>query len=197
LENLKGEAMAHTTNQKVVIWAQGQLGKKIGKGECWDLAEEALKQAGAQTSNNLGPVDPDSDYIWGDSIDVKDVIPGDILQFRDHEVTTTTETEYTFPDGSSEIVTETTTAQRPHHTAVVNGKLDADGAVKTLDQHVKPLGKVVQNKKLYTRDVAPVVKKAVEKRKNPTTKKLETAKVTKTVTTTVTGTIWAYRPKLK
>lgn len=189
--------MTHTTNQKVVIWTQGQLGKKIGKGECWDLAEQALKQAGARTSNDLGPVDEDSDYIWGDAIAVKDVIPGDILQFRDHKVETTTETEYMFPDGSSETLTETTTAERPHHTAIVNGKLDADGAVQTLDQHVKPLGKVVQKKKLYTRDVAPVEQHIVEKRTNPTTKKTETAKVTRTVTITVTGMIWAYRPKPK
>lgn len=189
--------MSHTTNQKVAIWTQGHLGKKIGKGECWDLAEQALKQAGAQTSNDLGPVDQDSDYIWGDSIAVKDVIPGDILQFRDHKVTTTTETEYTFPDGSSETVKEMITAERPHHTAIVNGKLDADGAVKTLDQHVKPRGKVVQNKKVYTRDVAPVELHTVEKRENPTTKKIEAAKVTKTVTITVSGTIWAYRPKPK
>ena len=186
-----------TINQKVVTWTQGQLGKQIGKGECWDLAEQALKQAGAQTSNDLGPVDQDSDYIWGDSVAIKDVIPGDILQFRDHEVTTTTETEYTFADGSSETVSETTTAERPHHTAIVNSKLDSDGTVKTLDQHVKPRGKVVQNKKLYTHNVAPVVKKSVERRKNPTTKKMETAKVTRTVTISVTGTIWAYRPKPK
>ena len=186
-----------TINQKVVIWAQGKLGKRIGKGECWDLGEQALKQAGAQTSNDLGPVDQDSDYIWGDSIDLKDAIAGDILQIRDHQVTTTTETEYTFSDGSSEVVTESTTAQRPHHTAILNGKLDANGAVGTLEQHVKPLGKVVQNKKIYTRDVPPVVKNTVAKRKNPTTKKLETAKVTKTVTIAVTGTIWAYRPKPK
>jgi hypothetical protein len=32
-----------TTNQKVVVWVQGQLGKTVGKGECWDLAEQALK----------------------------------------------------------------------------------------------------------------------------------------------------------
>jgi hypothetical protein len=62
---------------------------------------------------------------------------------------------------------------------------------------VKPLGNVVQNKELYTRDVPPVVTKAIEKRMNPTTKKMETAKVTKTVTITVTGTIWAYKPKPK
>jgi hypothetical protein len=53
-----------TTNQKVVVWARGKLGHKIGRGECWDLGEQALKQAGAQTSNDLGPVEADSDYIW-------------------------------------------------------------------------------------------------------------------------------------
>jgi len=90
-----------TLNQKVVVWAQGHLGKKVGAGECWDLGESALKQAGAQTSNVLGPVGDDTDYIWGDQIDMKDVQPGDIIQFRDHEATTTTETEYTFSDGTS------------------------------------------------------------------------------------------------
>jgi hypothetical protein len=187
-----------TTNQRVVVWAQGQLGKTIGKGECWDLGEQALKQAGAQTSNDLGPVEEDTDYIWGEPInDVKDVAPGDILQLRDHVVTTTIETDYTFPDGSESVESKEETAQRGHHTAIVNGKLDGDGTVKTLEQHVKPLGKVVQNKKLYTRDVPPVVTKVFEKRMNPTTKKMETAKVTKTVTITVTGTIWAYKPMPK
>jgi hypothetical protein len=187
-----------TTNQKVVVWVQGQLRKTVGKGECWDLAEQALKQAGAQTSNDLGPVEQDTDYIWGAPInDVKDVGPGDILQFRDHVVTTTIKTEYTFSDGSGLVETTEETAERGHHTAIVNGKLDGDGAVKTFDQHVRPLGKVVQNKKLHTRDVPPVATKTVEKRRNPTTKKLETAKVTKTIAITVTGTIWAYKPMAK
>jgi hypothetical protein len=137
-----------TVNQKVRIWAQGHLGKRVARGECWDLAEHALEHAAAQTSNDLGPVGDDADYVWGDPVDIKDVMPGDILQFRDHIVTTTTVTEYTFPDGSSETVKDETTAERGHHTAIANGKLDADGAVNTLDQHVKPLGKVVQNKKI-------------------------------------------------
>jgi hypothetical protein len=187
-----------TLNQKVVVWAHGKLGKPVGRGECWDLAEEVLKQAGAQTSNDLGPVKGDTDYIWGEPVnDVKDVGPGDILQLRDHVVTTTTETKYSFPDGSWSVETQEETAQRPHHTAIVNGKLDTDGAVKTLEQHVKPLGKVVQHKKLYTRDVPPVVTKTFEKRRHPTTKKIGAAEVTKTVTITVTGTIWAYKPKPK
>jgi hypothetical protein len=121
-----------TLNQKVVVWAQGQLGKKVGAGE-WDLGESALKQAGAQTSNDLGPVGDDTDYIWGDQIDMKDVQPGDIIQFRDHDVTTTTETEYTFSDGTSINDTKSSVAQRGHHTAIVNGKLDANGSLKTLE----------------------------------------------------------------
>jgi hypothetical protein len=186
-----------TLNQKVVVWAQGQVGKKVGAGECWDLGESALKQAGAQTSNDLGPVDDDADYIWGDQIDMKDVQPGDIIQFRDHEVTTTIETEYTFSDGTSVDDNKDSVAQRGHHTAIANGKLEADGSLKTLEQHVKPLGEKVQNKKLLTRDVPPVVTKKFEKELNPTTKKEETVEVTTTTTITVTGTTWVYRPKPK
>jgi hypothetical protein len=187
-----------TTNQKVVQWANGQLRKQVGKGECWDLAEQALKHAGAETSTDLGPVDDDADYIWGDEVDdIKDIEPGDILQFRDYVVTTTSETEYTYPDGSSETEVKTETAERGHHTAIANGKLDANGVVKTFEQHVKPLGKAVQNKTLYTRDVPPIETHTIVKRANPDTKKVETSKVTKKVTVTVSGTIWVYKPKPK
>lgn len=186
-----------TINQKVATWVQGQLGKKVGRGECWDLGEQALQQAGAKTSNDLGSVDEDTDYIWGDSIAVKDVMSGDILQIRDHERTTTTTTTYTFADGTVVEEEKFSTEKKPHHTAIVNGKLDADGAVATLEQNVDPLGKIVQNQKLYTRDVAAVLTNSVEKMRHPKTKKLETVKAAKTVTITVTGTIWAYRPKAK
>jgi hypothetical protein len=185
-----------TTNQKVVQWASGQLRKQVGKGECWDRAEQALKHAGAETSTDLGPVEDDTDYVWGDKVDdVKDIEPGDVIQFRDYVVTTTSETEYIFPDGSSETEEHTETAQRGHHTAIANGKLDANGVVKTFEQHVKPLGKAVQNKTLYTRDVPTVETHTVVKRANPDTKKVETAKVAKKVTVTVSGTMWVYKPK--
>ena len=187
-----------TINQKVIAWARGKLGQQVGKGECWDLAERALKSAGAQTSYDLGSVDPDSDYVWGDPVDqLKDIEPGDVLQFRDHEVRTLTETTITFSDGT--IVTKTTeeTAERGHHTAIATSMLDGDGKLSTLDQHVKPLGKVVQRKVLYTRDVGPVEKTTTERRKHPETKKLETATVVTTVTIEVSGTISAFRPKPK
>ena len=185
-----------TTNQKVVTWARGKLGKKIGRGECWDLGEEALKAAGAYTSNDLGPVKDDSDYVWGDHIELKDVQPGDILQIRNHVVLTTTNAEYQFANTTEE-KESWFTAKRGHHTAIVDSQMDANGVLKTLEQHVKPKGDVVQNLQLYTRDVPATVIRTTEKRINPKTKKLELAKVTRTVTIKVTGTIWAYRPRPK
>ena len=59
--------------------------------------------------------------------------PGDILQIRDHLVTTKTKIEYVFKDGSTETETNERTAKRGHHTAIVNGKLDANGGVRTLE----------------------------------------------------------------
>ncbi|MFZ1333710.1 MAG: hypothetical protein WAR83_16070, partial [Flavobacteriales bacterium] len=34
-------------NQHIVAYALGQEGKKVGRGECWDLAAEALNSGGA------------------------------------------------------------------------------------------------------------------------------------------------------
>jgi hypothetical protein len=187
-----------TTNQKVVVWARGKLGQKIGRGECWDLGEQALKQAGASTSNDLGPVEADTNYVWGDPIsDISKIEPGDVLQIRDHLVTTTTTIEYTFQDGTVETEKKETTAKRGHHTAIVNGKLDEKGGVRTLEQHVKPRGDIVQNMYLPTRDVPEVVTKSIEQRRHPRTKHVERVSVVKSVTVKVTGSIWPYHPKPK
>jgi hypothetical protein len=75
--------------------------------------------------------------------------------------------------------------------------VDADGAVRVLEQHVLPGGDVVQAHKLYTRDVPPKVTKTAAKHRNPHTGKVEAAQVTETVTVVVSGTLWAYRPKPK
>ena len=68
------QGQALTLDQKVVVWARGKLGQKVGRGECWDLGEGALKQAGAATSNDLGPVEADTNYVWGDSVDLSKVV---------------------------------------------------------------------------------------------------------------------------
>jgi hypothetical protein len=177
--------MSETINQKVVNWARAQSGKQVGKGECWDLADRALRQAGAQSSADLGPMDDDADYVWGDEIsDLKDVQPGDILQFRDFAVTTTVETETRYADGSSETSTTEETFTRPHHTAVVS-EVKSGGLLKVLEQNVAPAGKKVQLHNLNTKDVAPASKETQKQK----------AKVIVTTTIAVSGTIWAYRPK--
>ena len=187
-----------TLNQKVVVWARGKLGKKIGRGQCWDLGENALKDAGAQTSNDLGPVGDDIDYVWGDPIkDIKDVQPGDVLQIRDHEVITTTVITWTFPDGSTIEEEDERSAKRGHHTAIVDVAPGPDGVIRTLEQHVKPKGDVVQSLQLYTRSLPTVTTDGVAKKAHPGTKKSVSAKFQKKVTVEVKGTIWPYRPKSK
>jgi hypothetical protein len=177
--------MSETTSQKVVNWARAQHGKQVRTGECWDLADSALKHAGAQSSGDLGPMDADADYVWGDEVaDLKDVQPGDILQFRDFTITTTVETETIYPDGSSDISTQEKEFTRPHHTAVVN-EVKSGGVLRVLEQNVAPGGKKVQSNTLNTKDV-PAGSTTSVKGKN---------KVTVTTTVTVSGTIWAYRPK--
>jgi hypothetical protein len=68
-------------NAKVVEFAKEHLGKPVGDGICITLAKEALEAAGAKGSDFR---EPNGDYVWGDQVpDFKDVLPGDILQFRD------------------------------------------------------------------------------------------------------------------
>jgi hypothetical protein len=84
-------------NEKVVEFARKKLGEQVGNGECWTLADEAVKFAGAKSSPAY-PNDPNkSDYVWGSleyAAEVKDgkltetgaakkVRPGHIVQFRD------------------------------------------------------------------------------------------------------------------
>ena len=68
-------------NAKVVEFARANLGKPVGDGVCITLAADALKAAGARPVN-FG--DREGNYIWGRLVpDFQDVLPGDILQFRD------------------------------------------------------------------------------------------------------------------
>lgn len=188
-----GEEM--TLNQKIATWVQGKKGQKVGDGECWTLAENALKQAGAKTSYDFGKVTANADYIWGTEIKVADIKAGDILQFRDHKIKVVTKIKVRFDDDSGWDEEEEEEFSRGHHTAVVDGTPDADGVVATLEQNIKPDGKVVQAKSLHTRSVAAKSTKEVKSVYDEDAKKKRNATVTTEVTITVTGTIWAYRPQ--
>ena len=58
--------------REVVNFAADNIGKTIGRGECWDLADQALRVAGAE---------PPKGYSFGDRIPLNEIQPGDILQF--------------------------------------------------------------------------------------------------------------------
>jgi hypothetical protein len=62
-------------NREVVQFAKSNIGKKIGRGECWDLAAEALNKAGATWDGQFGfgkKIDPLKDCVY----------PGDVIQFK-------------------------------------------------------------------------------------------------------------------
>jgi|GEM_PF-1476794 len=61
-------------NSLILTYAEKQRGTKVGNGQCWTLAAEALKVAGAQ---------PPKEYTFGHRL-AKDepVLPGDVMQFE-------------------------------------------------------------------------------------------------------------------
>ncbi len=184
-----------TLNQRIVTWARNHLGRRVGRrGECWDLAEQALRNSGALTSRDLGEVGRDSDYVWGTAKELSRVQAGDILQFRNWEVTTVTETKIEWQDGAMTIDTQTQTATSEHHTAIVGSSPDRNGVVATLDQNAPPRGRVVQNQSLHTRDVPQTTEVTHENRRHPDTGNMSPATITTKVTITTSGRIWAYAP---
>jgi hypothetical protein len=62
-------------NQKIVDYVKTQIGNKVNRGECWDLAYEAL------TQNNC---EWDGKYNFGRKLNPKtdSIYAGDILQFN-------------------------------------------------------------------------------------------------------------------
>jgi hypothetical protein len=60
-------------NRRVLQYSLSQMGRKVGNGECWTLAAQALRQSGARGANN---------FNFGQEIPLARVQPGDILQFK-------------------------------------------------------------------------------------------------------------------
>jgi hypothetical protein len=86
-------------NAEVLQYVKSQIGKKVARGECWDLAAGALNTTGAKWDGQFGfgrHVDPQKECIY----------PGDILQF-DNVV---------FVEKNA---SGTRTEQMPKHTAIV------------------------------------------------------------------------------
>jgi len=66
-------------NKLVISFVKNNVGKSVGRGECWDLAAEALKAASAKW---------DGAYDFGKKTDPKTecIYEGDIIQFENVEL---------------------------------------------------------------------------------------------------------------
>ena len=97
-------------NARVLNFAQANLGRQVGNGECWTLAFEALRAAGARH-------DQAHRYIFGQSV-TGQMMPGDIVQF-----------ENCLFQGSNYWM------QMAHHTAIIHS-MESPGVYRILHQNV-------------------------------------------------------------
>ena len=87
-------------NAKVIDYVNRNIGKKVDKGECWDVAFRALEHANAKHEDT---------YDFGRPLRKGEVVyPGDIIQFENARIKMDLEME----DGYMVI-------DIPHHTAIV------------------------------------------------------------------------------
>jgi hypothetical protein len=92
-----------TLNRKVVQFARARMGQQVGNGECWTLADQALRAAGAHRPGERGY----ATYVFGRQISRPALQPGDIIQFEGVQF------KHYGPNGSW------SSNAFPHHTAVV------------------------------------------------------------------------------
>lgn len=91
---------AHYLNDEVVKEVEKLMGEKVGRGECWDLAQHVLDKLGANWTRL---------FNYGRKLDKSEPYkPGDIIQFK--SVKTEWKTKYAW--GSAQI-------GMPDHTAII------------------------------------------------------------------------------
>jgi len=155
--------------ESVVSYASRRLGRRVGNGECFTLADRALRHAGARSAADYGAILPDGDYVWGTEVSLANLRPGDIIQFRGYRCTVTTVTETESATNTDERVQE-----RLHHTAIVE-QVGENGAVTVLEQNIPPGSPVVRTRLFFTDS--------------------QSASDGRTTTVSVRGTFWFYRPQ--
>ena len=98
-------AEANTVGDSMAFYLSGQVGKRVGGGECAHMATEALRVGGGEfIPNYLGADSPSSgDYVWGtlvtvisysnktlsDSAPTVAVQVGDVIQYRNATISGT------------------------------------------------------------------------------------------------------------
>jgi len=138
-------------NQRILTFCKKSIGKKVGDGQCADLAYQALIKSGAESPDDFKDDPLPGDYVWGSLIyghkidagkhfekgDRAKVRPGDIIQMRDvvieHE------------EESGEYVTRET-IDADHHTAVVSGVSPDGMTYDVLEQNANEVPTVTTGK---------------------------------------------------
>lgn len=157
---------------QIVAFPRHRRGQRYGDGECFAVADRALRRAGAKSAADFGSVVPDFDYVWGTSINLSDLRAGDVVQFRDYRYDRTIDTSN--PDGSG--ATATDFQERPHHTAIVE-VVGAHGGVTVLEQNSPPGAPIARHQLFFTSGTF--------------------TSGNQTTSITVQGTFWFYRPQAR
>ncbi len=128
-----------TLNETIRIYVRSQIGRRVfaqvsnARGECWDLAFEALRLSGAKTTHDTGNL-----YRWSNtSVPLDRAMPGDILQYSNLSVEVVSITTTTEEDGSTstETYTETFRIGLPNHTAIVDA-VGTNGRFTVIEQNM-------------------------------------------------------------
>jgi len=134
---------------EVVRFARSQLGKKVGNGECANLAVAALKSAGAKDTHDFGISGIDRDYRWGTPVErYEDVQSGDIVQFRNVKIVIKTTFE---SDKGSGYRVET--RRYPHHTSIIARNL-GKGRFKVFEQNAGSAKSRAERQKVQENDLS-------------------------------------------
>jgi hypothetical protein len=114
-------------NKEILEWVSTQINKKVGTGQCWDLAQQALNKSGAKW---------DGMYDFGRPLAKGEcVMPGDIIQFEKVKAKRMI--------NGSEFREEF-----PHHTAVIFSVNSSD-EIKLIHQNTGYNGKKVAVSDFY------------------------------------------------
>jgi hypothetical protein len=110
------------TNAKIVEYVTSVVGKKVGRGECWDLANEALTYANAKW---------EFPTTFGKPIDYKKetILAGDLIQIRNVVMESRTDTSLV-------------RWKMVEHTAIVFAS-EENGRIRIAEQNVNGVRKVI------------------------------------------------------
>ena len=119
-------------NQQIIEFVNSKMNQKVGKGECWDLANEALTLVQAKWDGNL---------IYGRKLDYKKecIYPGDIIQFEKVKVKYT-ENKINYQEAM------------PHHTAIIY-RVKGTGNYVLAHQNTAYTGRKVGTSDLYLNNI--------------------------------------------